>query len=81
MQVRTAYPDPKVSTGDLVIAERAGKTQRTEWTELGLVAAGKKPGSVYFDVRGLRGEEYPREVVQDVVADVPVPLIAQQATA
>ncbi len=30
--------------GDLVIAERAGRTSSAEWTELGEVAAGRKPG-------------------------------------
>ncbi|TDJ73547.1 MAG: ornithine cyclodeaminase [Planctomycetota bacterium] len=30
--------------GDLVLAESAGATRREEWTELGLVAAGKAPG-------------------------------------
>ncbi len=30
--------------GDLVIAERAGRTDRRDWTELGEVVAGRKPG-------------------------------------
>jgi len=30
--------------GDLAAAERAGRTHRDEWTELGEVAAGRRPG-------------------------------------
>jgi len=30
--------------GELVAAERAGRTRRQEWTELGEVAAGRRPG-------------------------------------
>ncbi len=39
-----SVPGALSEAGELIAGERAGLTQRSDWTELGLVAAGKHPG-------------------------------------